>query len=147
MLTPMLQWLKSICSSKSISKVSCNSFTELIDMDIIARQKFFLSVFESAYNGVHNITPVKIPGRAAGNVTFTNVVKLLAPRPSDASLYVLGTARIASSLARIITGNVKTASVIAEASMHGFEGPPNIGIKNNTKNASPNNPKTMLGTP
>ena len=54
---------------------------------------------------------------------------------------------IASSLARIITGKVKTASVNDAARIHFCEGAPNRGNKNNTKNAIPKRPKTILGTP
>ena len=93
------------------------------------------------------MTPVRIPGSAAGKVTATNVWKRLAPRASDPSLYDAGTLRMASSLARIITGSVRTASVMEAARMHGLGSKPNSGNRNSTKKARPKSPKTMLGTP
>jgi len=56
---------------------------------------------------------VMMPGMAAGRITRTMVRQLEAPRLRDASLYVRGTARIASSDARITVGSTSNASVRA----------------------------------
>ena len=50
------------------------------------------------------ITPVEIPGNAAGITTLEIVSHFVAPRARDASLKLFGTAKSASHVAVIITG-------------------------------------------
>lgn len=53
--------------------------------------------------------PVSMPGSALGKITRAIVCDLVAPRASEASRYVSGTLRNASSAVPIITGKVRTA--------------------------------------
>ena len=59
------------------------------------------------------ISPVRMPGAAAGSTTRTMVWNLVAPMASEASRIERGTAARASSEATITTGTVSSASVRA----------------------------------
>ena len=69
------------------------------------------------------------------------VWNLVAPSPSDASLYDGGTTFKASSVVRIITGKI----IIARVKDPAISEYPNFNVV--TKNAAPNNPYTIDGIP
>src|SRR4030042_6348440 len=64
---------------------------------------------------VPKIEPVRIPGIAAGNITFLMVCHFVAPHAREASLKLYGTALIASSEVDMMYGSIITASVNAPA--------------------------------
>ena len=55
---------------------------------------------------IESITPESIPGIALGSITLYKVWNLVAPSPSDASLYDGGTTFKDSSVVLIITGKI-----------------------------------------
>lgn len=60
---------------------------------------------------IDRITPVNIPPQAAGNTIRFVVCHFVAPMPKEASLNEFGTALIASLVATIIIGIIKSANV------------------------------------
>ena len=89
------------------------------------------------------IIPVSIAGRADGSITVHIAFHFPAPNPRAASRYELGTLFKASSQERIIVGRISRARVIEPASTLLLSEILRVLIKN----ASPNRPNTMDGTP
>ena len=90
---------------------------------------------------IAKILPVKIPGIAAGRTTRKIVCHFVAPIPYEASRCSLGTARMASCAATIITGKIN--KLIVKPAAKTLLPSPIM----RTKIVKPSNPKTMEGTP
>ena len=80
------------------------------------------------------IIPVNIPPKDEGKTTSFIVCHLEAPKANDASFNECGTAFIASLVATIIIGNIKSDNVKLPDNIL----PPKL--KNRTKIPNPNNP-------
>ena len=84
--------------------------------------------------------PVMMRGVAAGSTILLTVCHLVAPSPYDPQRMYLGTDRIASSVARMMIGSMRSESASAAEII---ESPSPIA---STKSAKPNNPITIDGT-
>ena len=84
--------------------------------------------------------PVMMRGEAAGSTILLTVCHLVAPSPYEPHRMYLGTARIASSVARMMIGSISRDSASAAETI---DSPSPIA---STNSANPNRPMTIDGT-
>ncbi len=87
------------------------------------------------------MTPVTMPGIASGRTTWTIVCHLVVPSARLACRSSSGTARIACSVRRAISGRLNTVS--ANAPLRAVKPEVQVAL---TNSARPNRPTTMDGT-